>query len=210
MSRDVIKRSEFVELYVVPDDGNGGPRTTTTAPPRIKDLVDRLERSEESARRRAQSAAEEAALQARTELVREFGAALEQVHAAANALSAAREREKEVCVDEIVRLATAIAGKIVRREIRTDPELLTALVRRCLRRIPFPAPVRVRLHPDDVARIQSARDALVDGDATAAIVFEEDRRVERGGCVVETPDFVVDGRPRVQLEAARDALRADA
>jgi flagellar biosynthesis/type III secretory pathway protein FliH len=203
LSRDLIKRSEFAPLALADAPAGVSART------RLRDLVRSLERAEEDARRRAEEAAARARAEAREEMAREFRASLGALGAAAQALSAAREREKEVALDEIVHLAPAVASKIVRREIRRDDDHVTRLVRRCLRRIPFPAPVRVRLHPDDVARVAAARDALAPDAASLATTLEADRRVERGGCIVETPDFVVDGRARTQLAAAQAAMEGD-
>jgi flagellar biosynthesis/type III secretory pathway protein FliH len=206
----VIKRGEFVELCFVPDAAAPDRPAAHSAGVRVRELVERLARAEESARAEAARAAAGAREETRRDLLREFGAALEAVRAATAALEAAREREKEACVEEVVHLAVEVAGKILRREVRRDDEHVNRLVRRCLRRIPFPAPVRVRLHPDDVARVDAAREALGADGTAHRITFEGDRRVERGSCVVETPDFVVDGRARVQLAAARAALGDDA
>ncbi len=206
MSRDVIKRSEFVDLCVLPE---AGARSVPGGGTRVRDLVARLDRAEEEARVRAAEAAEAGRREARAELEREFGRALATLQAAAAALESARAREGERALEEIVHLAVAVAGKIVRREIRRDDEYVVRLVRRCLRRIPFPAPVHVRLHPADVAVVTAAKNALLADGASHQLAFESDARVERGSCIVETPDFVVDGRARVQLAAAHEALEGE-
>lgn len=207
MSRDLIKSLEFAPLCVAPASTSPGtaPHVSSMGS-RVRDLAERLHRAEEDAGLLAEAAAARARTEAREELMREVGAALTALHAAAKALGDAREREKEVAVDEIVHLASAVASKILRREVRRDDEHVVRLVRRCLRRIPFPAPVRVRLHPDDVDRVSAAREVLGESAAALSTTLEADRRVERGGCIVETPDFVVDGRARTQLAAAHAAM----
>jgi flagellar assembly protein FliH len=207
LSRDLIRKSEFLELCLLPEAGSAG--TPAPGGVRVRQLVERLERAEEDAARRAQEAAERAEREAKARFTREFGAALTALQAAARELESAREREKEVAVEEIVHLAVAVAGKIVDREVRRDDEYVVRLVKRCLRRIPFPAPLRIRLHPEDVAAVSAARDLLAADGSAHRFTFEGDRRVERGSCVVDTPDFVVDGRARVQLATARAALEGD-
>jgi flagellar assembly protein FliH len=204
LSRDVIKRSEFLPL----DDAS--PARLGSARARLRGLLDALDRAEADATHRAADAAQRAREAARGEMAVDLSRALAAVHTAAEELAAARAREKEVAVEEIVHLAVAVAGKIVRREIRRDEEYVVRLVRRCLRRIPMPAAVRVRLNPDDIASVTAARDALALDDSAHQVSFEADRRVERGGCVVETPDYVVDGRASTQLTAARAALEDEA
>jgi flagellar assembly protein FliH len=209
LSRNVIKRHEFAHVCLLPEGGGGLPSLASEGT-RVRDLVVLLERAEEDARRRVDEARAEGRRAARDEFVREFGEALATLRAAAAALEDARAREGERTLQEIVHLAVAVAGKIVRREVHRDDAYTVRLVRRCLRRIPFPAPVRVRLHVADLAAVTAARDSLLGEGAGHQLSFEEDARVERGGCVVETPDFVVDGRPKVQLGAAQEALAGDA
>ncbi|MFN8179527.1 MAG: FliH/SctL family protein [bacterium] len=211
MSRDVIKRAEFVPLDLTAARAEDAePQRMGSARARLRGLFEALDRAESEASRRAAEAAERARAETRKDLARQVSEALVAVQAAAKALAEARAREKEVAVEEIVHLAVAVAGKIVRREVRRDDDYVVRLVRRCLRRIPMPAPVRVRLHPDDIAAVTAARDALALDDSGHQVALEADRRVERGGCVVETPDFVVDGRARTQLSAARAAMEDDA
>jgi flagellar assembly protein FliH len=211
LSRDVIKRAEFAPLDgVAISDERGPSRHLGSAQARLRKLFDALDRAEADAARRVEEAAARARQDTRDELAAQLGDALTAVQAARAELVAAREREKDVAVEEIVAIAVAVAAKIVRREIRTDDELVLRLVRRCLRRIPLPSPVRVRLHPEDVQAVAAAREAFALDDAGHQVAFEADRRVERGGCIVETPDFVVDGRALTQLAAAREALEGDA
>ena len=211
MSRNVIKRHEFADVCLLPEGG-----VAAGLPPlgndgtRVRDLVARLDRAEEDARRRAAAAEEEGRRAARAELAREFDAALAAVRTAAKALDTARREEGERTVSDIVDLAVAVAAKVLRHEIRRDRDYVVQLVRRCLRRIPFPAPVRIRLNPGDAAAVLAAREALGAEEMAHQVTFEEDRRVERGGCIVETPDFVVDGCTRTQIAAAREAMEGDA
>jgi flagellar assembly protein FliH len=208
LSRDVIKRSEFVPLALGDRDaGNEAPARMGSAQTRLRNLFAALDHAEKDATRRAAEAAEQARHETRHELSQQLSQALAAVRSAAQELALARERETEVAADEVVHLAVAVAGKIVRREIRRDDDYVVRLVRRCLRHIPMPAKVLVRLNPEDVAAVAAAREAFALDESSHQVAFEADRRVERGGCVVETPDFVVDGRARVQLAAARSALR---
>ena len=44
-------------------------------------------------------------------------------------------------------------------------------------------------------------------DTDAEISVVADRRVGAGGCVVETPDFIVDGTIGAQIDTARKTIR---
>ena len=119
-----------------------------------------------------------------------------------------RRRPRSLAAKALTSIAST--SKIVRREIARDDDFATRLVRRCLRRIANRTEVRVRLSPEDLQRVEAARGTLLAEGAGHRVVLEGDRRVETGGCVVETPDFVVDGRPRTQLALAREAMEGEA
>ena len=55
--------------------------------------------------------------------------------------------------EELVRLALAIARRILHRELTVDPESLTGLVKAALRRLEIRDTFRVRTHPDHVAAV---------------------------------------------------------
>jgi flagellar assembly protein FliH len=115
-----------------------------------------------------------------------------------------------VAQEEIVELAVAVASKVLRREIARDDDFVVRLVRRCVLRIANRARVEVRVNPADLPRVREALAAPApEGSPAHELVVIEDRRVERGGCVVQTPDFVVDGTVRTQLRAAAETLRGD-
>ncbi len=99
--------------------------------------------------------------------------------------------------ENLVALAVGIARQIVEREIVQDPELFVELARTAVAAFPVDQPVRVRLHPDDLALLVAGG-----GSANASTISVGDRTVPwisdpemgRGGCLVEGPFKIVDGR----------------
>ena len=126
----------------------------------------------------------------------------------------AAEQEIDVAVQqeesEMVRLCTAVAGKVVDREVQTDPETVTRLVRRAVELARERRNLTVRIHPDD-------REILERHGTDLAAMFDDhegmrlcsDRRVMRGSCLVEAEWGTIDARFNRQLdEIARELLRA--
>lgn len=211
MSRDLIKRTEFSELYSRGEEGVGAPLRYTSARVRFRELLDRITEAEARERRNVEKAVMETRAQVEEEALERWGEATEALRSIVTRVEEALEVEYEIAVDEILDLATSVASKIVRREIGRDDEFATNLVRRCLRRLANRTEVLVRVNPEDRAAIEAAGDALLtEAGAGHHLRFESDRRVDRGGCVVETPDFVVDGRPRMQVALAREAMEVEA
>jgi flagellar assembly protein FliH len=217
LSPDVIKKGEFRSLYqpadAPEDEGDDGilrARRYESHRVRFRELLDRLAEAEDRERRNVEKAARRAREEAEAEAREEYGRAADVFLGMADRLREAIDARTEIAREEIVELAVAIAGKIVRREIRRDDEFVVRLVRVCLRNIAGLSSVRVRLNPADHALVSERADDLAaeaglhDGFSTVA-----DRRVDPGGCIVETPDFVVDGTIRTQMTTARRVLQGD-
>ena len=143
-------------------------------------------------------------------MTKEWEHSVSTVREAARRLARVVEDEREIARQEIVALAVAVASKILRREIAGDDAFTVRLVRRCLRKIVRAAEVRVNVHPTELERVREALDFSSEtGAGEHKLTVVPDRRVESGGCVVETPDFVVDGTLRTQLAAASQALQGE-
>jgi flagellar assembly protein FliH len=112
--------------------------------------------------------------------------ALEEVHANRDAWDARLQ-------ERLVVLAAAIAQRVVERTREQDPDVFVELAQRAVAAFPVEEAVRIRLHPTDQAVLADARhlDQVV-GDRTVRWVPDED--VMPGGCIVEGPDRIVDGR----------------
>lgn len=212
MSPDVIKAAEFEELYEgIPASGDGsGVRGFSSHAKRIRELESELESERartESVRAEARAeGSREAEERVKSELASEIAA----VRAAAADLRRRSERQLEIATDEIGRVAVAVAAKIVRREISGDDDFVVRLIRRCLRKIVHRQEIEIRVHPDDHEGVVAALEELASESGPGHdLTVRRDRRVERGGCVLETPDFVVDGMPRSQIERAAEALAGE-
>lgn len=107
---------------------------------------------------------------------------------------------------DLVRLALAIAQKIVQREVRVDHEIALTLTRVALSRIHSRAGAVVRLHPDDYAYALAHRERLA---GETAIELVEDRSVGPGGCIVQSEMGEIDARIEQQFaEIEQDFLGA--
>jgi flagellar assembly protein FliH len=109
--------------------------------------------------------------------------------------------------EEVVALVKSVARALVRRELQLDPTHVAGVVRECLAALPMAATdVVVRLHPEDAAVL---RDCLASDDGDRAWRIEADPLLERGGCLVLTPESQVDGRLETRLGRVITALFED-
>jgi flagellar assembly protein FliH len=108
-----------------------------------------------------------------------------------------------------VRLACAIAARLVRRELRQQPEITLALVREALELAGGTPGLRVCLNPDDHRALAGQAQALaaaVSPLGPAEIVA--DSGVAAGGCRVESQFGVIDQQIESQLKRIEEELVA--
>ncbi len=163
----------------------------------------------ESDARRLRAAAEADRERLRAEAVasgRQEGLAQASAAIARGALE--RDRLLASAERELVRLAVAIAEKILGREVARDAGVVLEMAARALAEARQRREVTLRIHPDDAEAIRGSHRRLLSALSRArALEVREDAAVTRGGVLVETEAGVVDGRLETQLAAIGAALR---
>lgn len=124
------------------------------------------------------------------------GAELEKIF---NTLAAPLEDLDEDVERSLVDLATLIARHLVRRELKTNPGEVVAVVREAVARLPVASRnPRIYLHPEDVELVRGALSIDEAGDSWR---IEPDPLVTRGGCRVETDTSAIDASVEARLSA---------
>ncbi|GJM04242.1 MAG: hypothetical protein DHS20C09_02330 [marine bacterium B5-7] len=101
--------------------------------------------------------------------------------------------------NSIAELTLSIARQLVRREIKTEPGEIVAVVREAVRALPLSArKPTIYLHTED---IQLVRNALSVGEDEKSYRFEEDLLLTRGDCRVETESSNIDASIEARLSA---------
>lgn len=91
-------------------------------------------------------------------------------------------------------LALAVTEQVIGREVVCDRRIVRALVREALEAAPTDEPIEVRLHPEDLRTLSGRREFAKAEGSMRDIRWVEDPEVGRGGCFIETPSRIVDGR----------------
>ncbi len=127
----------------------------------------------------------------------------------AEALDAARLGVVRELEDSVYLLALAVAGHLIQREVAADPSIVRELVHRGLEAFPVGSRVEIHLNPEDLAALKSQFELPgADGRATE-LQWLADPAVERGGCTLDTPHRVVDGRVDMALHDLYHRMRDD-
>jgi len=148
--------------------------------------------------------AERAAKQAAEQILHEGQAALLE---AVQTLANAHQQISTKLSHRTVELAILVARRVVARELRTQPDIVTDLVREGLEVLNVRDRVRVHLGPEFAV----LKDALVAHFAAAGTLMDVnlDSTLPAYGCVVETEVGSVDESIESRLSNLLDALTAD-
>lgn len=113
------------------------------------------------------------------------------------ALSVPFEGLDEQVEQELLLLTTTLLRQLVRREIKSDPGQIVAVVREAMASLPVATRnARLYLHPEDATLV---RDALAINDAERPWRIMEDPVLTRGGCRVITDTSSIDASVETRL-----------
>jgi flagellar assembly protein FliH len=104
---------------------------------------------------------------------------------------------------QVVQLALAIAGRVLRREVSMDRELLVAIALVALERLGESTSATIRLNPDDHAFLGGDHPQ---GGNDAFVRIAADPLVAPGGCLVQSDFGLIDAGIDAQLEEIASAL----
>lgn len=107
-----------------------------------------------------------------------------------------RARLRRESEPELLRLALAVAKKILRRELTVDPHALLGILKAALETINNAEILLIRVAPDDVPLLAGRLTALGLPDR---VEVAADRGLERGSVIVETQRGQIDASVQTQL-----------
>ncbi|GAB4082714.1 hypothetical protein GCM10028783_36630 [Modestobacter muralis] len=153
--------------------------------------------------RAAEQAAEErlAAVQARWE--RRLASATAAMGAAVERLDATAVPVVDSLREDVLDMVVLLVGDLLGREVTLADSAGLDAVRRALVLCPTDVPVRVRLHPDDLAEVPAEALAALPGSVTVV----GDETVERAGALAEAGTQRVDAQLSAAFQRVREVLR---
>jgi flagellar assembly protein FliH len=144
-------------------------------------------------------------LESASRLERQEGQRIEQAAKLNEQFAFERDRFLQAVEPEIVKLALAVASRILRREVQADPLVLTGAVRAALAQLADKAVVRIRVPAND-ASLWTETIARLPGLRVKPVVVE-DEKLQAGVCHIESDLGSVDLSLQSQLgEIARSFL----
>ena len=124
-------------------------------------------------------------------------------------LEMARAERHKLIADaepELVRLALGIAERVLHQQVALDRGVVLEMAKVAIARLIERDTVTVRVNPADLERIREHRKELIAIGDIRNLRVVEDKRVDRGGVVVDSETGTIDARIATQLEEARKIL----
>jgi flagellar assembly protein FliH len=101
----------------------------------------------------------------------------------------------------LLRFCVELTKKIISCELETNRDMITATIKRALSMIADRENVLIRVSPGDMETASGSKDFLSTvTERLENVRIEEDARINKGGCIIESNSGLVDARLGVQLE----------
>ncbi len=114
---------------------------------------------------------------------------------------------RDQCEESTVKIALALAGRMISREIEQRPELADAMLHRTVAMGLDQEKLKIKANDGDCVIIQRIlKEHLTDPEALSNIQVTPDPAISRGGCVLETDFGVIDARIEQQLATIAEHL----
>lgn len=185
-----------------------GPATNREAAPgevaELQKRIAELERLRQTEVAQAKQAGfEEGRQKALQEAAGQMTAALDRMAQKLNEVAGLRNKMRLFAEMDIVKLGLAIAQRILRRELTTDPETIHGLVHAALQKIQNKDIFRVRVYP---AGAEGLKASLARAGAAPAIQVIPDPTLKTGDLLFETSVGELDASVETQLQEVERGL----
>lgn len=108
---------------------------------------------------------------------------------------------------ELLKLSVEIAGKVVRQKIDENEEFVLTTVKAGLKQLRDRQELKIHVNPDDYKLLRERREDVQSScDGIRSVEVIDDRRVEKGGCLIESGNGHLDGRIETQLGEVEHTL----
>ncbi|RMF96454.1 MAG: hypothetical protein D6734_03665 [Candidatus Schekmanbacteria bacterium] len=164
--------------------------------------VDKTQNNEvEDAYKKGFSDGEESALKATKEVCDLFKIALSEMNRKADEL-------KMDALEFAVKLASAIAEKILTYEISIKEEYLFESIKKNLENIPKSEKIKLILNPEDLKRFKACHPVVekILGDFEEKLVVESSKKVQAGGYIIDTETHRIDASIEKQIQTLTKRL----
>ncbi|HSP06146.1 MAG TPA: type III secretion system stator protein SctL [Acidobacteriota bacterium] len=108
---------------------------------------------------------------------------------------------------DMLGLAFKIAEKIIGKALELDKNLVVDIVAQALQTVRQSRQITIRVNPEDAKTLRASKETLADGLGQGRMIdVAEDKKVPRGGCIIESEIGIVEAHLQTQLERLKKVL----
>jgi flagellar biosynthesis/type III secretory pathway protein FliH len=191
-----------------------GPEAASPPPPELEEALQSAEselvrldaervRLEQELNAQYQRGVVDGRRAAEQELRAQHDSSIEKLSRELASLAALRDRLRREAESDLVRLASIIASRVLRRQLHTEPGLLNYVAAAAIEQLRGADLLKIRVAPKQA---EAVRDHLKRLGAGAAAQVEADPNLADGGLIVETSRGGLDASLETQLKEIDNAL----
>jgi len=110
---------------------------------------------------------------------------------------------------ELVDLAFKIAEKIIGKQIEIEPQTIISIVKQAMQNVRGSKQLTIRVHPNDAKILRENDEELQEALGRQRMIdILEDKKVQPGGCIIESEIGTVEAQLQTQLERLKKILLA--
>ncbi|MCI0416135.1 type III secretion system stator protein SctL [bacterium] len=108
---------------------------------------------------------------------------------------------------DLMDLAFKIAEKIIGKQLEMEPETIIGIVKQAMQTVRQSKQLTIRVHPEDAKILKENEEELQETLGRQRILdVVEDKKVHRGGCIIESEIGTVEAQLQTQLERLKKIL----
>ncbi|MGW8256827.1 MAG: FliH/SctL family protein [Thermoguttaceae bacterium] len=172
-------------------------------------LVLKAQQEADAIRKRAENDGRQAAMQAVEEIIRkQLAGVIPALKQAVQKIQDERLTWINKWEGDAVHLAAAIAKRVIRRELKSEPEITLTLVREALNLAAGNSHLRILLNPQDLEALgDQVRSILEELSPQMKVEITPDPQISSGGCRLESKFGVIDQQFESQLQRIEEELK---
>ena len=108
---------------------------------------------------------------------------------------------------DLMDLAFKIAEKIIGKQLEMEPETIIGIVKQAMQTVRQSKQLTIRVHPEDAKLLKENEEELQETLGRQRILdVVEDKKVHRGGCIIESEIGTVEAQLQTQLDRLKKIL----
>lgn len=134
---------------------------------------------------------------------------IEKLNLAINELLSAKEKLMEEAIPDIAILAVKAAEKIIKKEVELNDQIILKIVSEIIQSIGRDeTEITVKTHPDDTNIVRENLPEIYPYNEKTTITVMSENDIDRGSCVVQTRNGIVDAKFSTQLQILQKAIES--